>query len=281
MRTRNFLLILACVAIFQNCDTSKKLEDNLVENLLCYSFANCGNAQGTKFIMLGDSWTDILYGVPAIQTLRTHLENDHHYKITGATIGGQQLGTVLASGLHIQAIDQAGADAKYVLLSLGGNDLQAQPGKYVPDMDSELNRRLQVLDSNLQKLMVTGNAHKINKYGGGNLLWIIHGYDYPNPDNITGLSSTSCRSTLVEAGIPDGDIQKFTSENIDRYNEFLSSLTFKYPDLRYIDLRKTLGGPPYSPANMMFDCIHPTSIGFKILTNSYVAKLKIWTGEDK
>lgn len=281
MRSRNFLIILVFILSFQNCDTSKRIEDNLVENLLCYSFANCGNSQGTKFIILGDSWTDLLFGVPAIQTLRTHLENDHNYKITGATIGGQQLGTVLSTGLHIQAIDQAGSDAKYVLLSLGGNDLQANPASYVPNMNEELNRRLQQLDANLQNLMITGNAHKINKFGGGNLLWIIHGYDYPNPDNVGGLSSTSCRPTLVNAGIADSDIQKFTSENIDRYNEFLFSLTFKYPDLRYIDLRKTLGGPPYSPANMMSDCIHPTSIGFKLLTNTYVAKMKIWTGEDK
>jgi hypothetical protein len=274
-------LVLLFFIFFSNCDTSKRIEDNLVENLLCYSFANCGNAHGSKFIMLGDSWTDLLFGVPAIQTLRTHLEMDYNYRIIGATIGGQELNRVLSSGLHIQSIDQAGAEAKYVLLSLGGNDLQARPQNYAADHESELNRRFQELETNLRNLILSGNAHKMNKYGGDPLLWIIHGYDYPNPDNTGGLSSTSCRPTLLAAGIQDADVQRFTSDSINRYNDFLFSLTYKYSDLRYIDLRRTLGGPPYSPANLMVDCIHPSSVGFKMLTDQYVSKMKVWTGDDK
>ncbi|MCC5813773.1 MAG: SGNH/GDSL hydrolase family protein [Leptospira sp.] len=275
-------LILACFIFISNCDTRKSPDQDLTANLLCYSFAQCeGTSPGTKFIMLGDSWTDLLFGTPAIQTLRYHLENEYGYKITGATLGGQRMDTVLSTGLHIQAIDQAGADARYVLLSLGGNDLQGRPSEFVADPIAERERRFAKIESNLRDIIISGNAHKMNKYGGSPLTWIIHGYDYPNPLNENSLSDTSCRSTLLRAGFQDEDIQDFTSGNLDRFNEHLRSITTRLSDLRYIDLRSTLGGPPYSDAGQMFDCIHPTSIGFRLLTDRYVRNLKFWTGEDK
>ncbi|WCL49934.1 SGNH/GDSL hydrolase family protein [Leptospira sp. GIMC2001] len=276
----NFILILSFL-ITINCDTSKKKDDNLVENLLCYSFANCGNSNGTRFGMLGDSWTDLLFGAPAIQTLRYHLENSYDYKITGATLGGQEISRVLSGGLHIQVIDQAGADIKYMLLSLGGNDLQFNPGAYVLDPIGERAKRFAEFESNLKTIVYSGNLHKQNKYGGEPLIWIIHGYDYPNPLNENQLSSTSCRSSLLAAGFADSQIQQFTSGNLDLFNDFLQNLTFEIPGLVYINLRGNLGGPPYSDAGNMFDCIHPTSLGFKTITDKYVLQLKVTTGDEK
>lgn len=265
-----------------NCDSPKTADQDLTANLLCYSFAQCeGTSPGTKFVMLGDSWTDLLYGVPAVQTLRFHLEKEHNYRITGATLGGQEMSRVLTSGLHIQAINEAGADVKYVLLSLGGNDLQYRPAEYVADPEGERNKRFAQIETNLRNIILTGNAHKMNKYGGDSLTWIIHGYDYPNPFNENPLSPTSCRSSLLNAGLAESQIQDFSSGNLDRYNEHLISITTRISDLRYIDLRGTLGGPPYSDSNQMLDCIHPTSLGFKLITNRYVQNLKFYVGEDR
>ena len=281
---RNFKSITILVTFFflvSNCDTSKNKQDNLTDNLLCYSFAQCGAKGGTRFGMLGDSWTDLLYGVPAIQTLRYHLENTYGYKITGATLGGQEMKAVLSAGLHIQMIDQGGSDMKYVLLSLGGNDLQHNPQTYKTDPEAERIRRFAQVESDLKAIVFTGNAHKINKYGGQPLTWIIHGYDYPNPLNENSLSPTSCRSALLAAGFADAQIQQFTSGNLDLYNTFLRNLTYQIPDLRYIDLRGTLGGPPYSAAGNMFDCIHPTSSAFKIITDKYAFQLKAFAGDER
>lgn len=265
-----------------HCDSSKTPDQDLAANLLCNGFAQCeGTSPGTRYVMLGDSWTDLLFGVPAIQTLRYHLENTHGYKLTGATLGGQEMSTALNTGLHIQAIDEAGSDVRYVLLSLGGNDLQFRPAEYVGRIEEERNARFKAIESNLRTMIATGNAHKINKYGGEPLVWFIHGYDYPNPFNENSVSPTSCQSSLNSAGIEDDKIQEFTSGNLDAYNEFLRNLTQSMADLRYIDLRRTLGGPPYSDANQMFDCIHPTSIGFKLLADKYVQNLQLWNGESK
>ncbi|NCN11333.1 MAG: SGNH/GDSL hydrolase family protein [Leptospira sp.] len=276
-----FLILFLTLIFFTNCDTSKKKDDNFTDNLLCYSFASCGSSNGTRFGMLGDSWTDLLFGAPAIQTLRYHLEDSYDYKITGATLGGQEMARVLSGGLHLQVIDQAGADIKYMLVSLGGNDLQFNPSAFVADPAAERAKRFALIESTLKTIVYSGNLHKQNKYGGDPLKWIIHGYDYPNPFNENALSTTSCRSTLLAAGITEDNLQQFTSGNLDLYNDFLQNLTFQIPDLRYINLRGNLGGPPYSAAGNMFDCIHPTSLGFKTLTDKYVLQLKITAGDEK
>lgn len=231
--------------------------------------------------MIGDSWTDLLFGVPAVQTLRYHLETSYGYRITGATLGGQRLSTVLGTGLHFQTIDQAGADLRYVLLSLGGNDLLNNPGPFASDMDGERSRRFQQIANDLNHLVATGNAYKISKYGGKPLIWIVHGYDYPNPDNEGGLSDTLCRSNLRSQGIPDALVEEFASVSLNKYNQRLAEIPLFNPDIRYINLLGTLGGPPYSPRGQMVDCLHPSSIGFKILTDRYVSQMKIWTGEDR
>lgn len=277
----SLIILVLTIFLFSNCDTSKKRDDNFADNLLCYSLGSCGNSNGTRFGMLGDSWTDLLFGAPAIQTLRYHLENSYQYKITGATLGGQEMTRVLSGGLHLQVIDQAGADIKYMLVSLGGNDLQFNPASFVADPVAERARRFALIESTLKTIVYSGNIHKQNKFGGEPLKWIIHGYDYPNPLNENALSSTSCRSSLLAAGVADAQIQQFTSGNLDLYNNFLQNLTFQIPDLRYINLRGNLGGPPYSAAGNMFDCIHPTSLGFKALTDKYVLQLRVTAGDEK
>jgi lysophospholipase L1-like esterase len=262
-----------------NCDTKKNNLSNLDKQFACYSLAICDDKRGVKFGMIGDSWTDLVFGVNAIETLRVQLEKYHNYKIVGSTLGGTTLEGAYGRAAHIQVIDEAGPSLKYILVSLGGNDLQFQPGKYIQNgFDIEKANRLSLIKKTINELIISGNAHKINKWGGDPILWIFHGYDYPNPDNAT--NSTSCRDTLKQANFTDLDIDQNMTKLLDDFNSLLSSLVFEIPSFRYIDLRKTLGSSK-SESQYMFDCIHPNSIGFRLLGDKYSSYIKAYTNNEK
>lgn len=277
-----YIYLLIFLFFLYHCDNKRHGNEELTENLMCHGFALCGGkASGTKFIMLGDSWTDYIFGVPVIQTLRYNLENTYDYRITGATVGGQELDNVLAGSLHIKAIDEAGSDVRYVLISLGGNDLLNNPAAYLKDFEQESNSRLSKIERNLEELILTGDNAKIEKYKGSPMKWIIHGYDHLNPDNENSFSNTGCRKDLVESGFGDEDVEKYIHKNISLFNDRLVSLSNRIQNLYYINLRGTLGGPPSSNKTLMFDCIHPNSAGFRLITDRYVQQLKQISGEDK
>ncbi len=115
------------------------------------------------------------------------------------------------------------------------------------------------------------------------MIWIIHGYDYLNPDNplVTDLFSLRgfCRADLKARGFTDHIIDtEFSFGLMDSYNERLLSISQEHPDIRYIDLRTILGGPPTSGSAFLFDCIHPNEAGFALLSNVYVYQLDNFTG---
>jgi hypothetical protein len=276
------LLFLVTVFLW-NCDSKKsnQIRPELQAQFLCKVAVICKEERGTKFGIIGDSWTDLLFGVPAVETLRVQLEKYYNYKLVGSTLGGQTLATVVNTQLYRQVIDNTGPDIKYVILSLGGNDLLGSPAQYVGRIQDEKNLRLTQIESNLLTMIRIGNAYKVQKYGGAPLLWIIHGYDYANPDVKSIPNSTGCRPTLRSAGITEAEVPIVTTEFLNDYNNFLRNLTTKETQLRYIDLRNTLGGPPVSNAGNMFDCIHPTSGGFSVLAKKYVPILEGFTNYEK
>lgn len=244
----------------------------------CYSLAICTNDRGTKFGMVGDSWTDLVFGVNAIETLRVQLEKYHNYQIKGATLGGTTLSGAYQRGAHIQTIDEAGPSIKYVLVSLGGNDLQFTPSAYVNNFSAEKQSRFLTISGLIKDMITSGNAYKLNKWGGDPLIWIFHGYDYPNPDNANG--STSCRDTLKAAGFTDTQVDVDMKTLLDDYNSLLYNLVFQIENFRYINLRSTLG-TSVSEKQYMFDCIHPNSIGFRLLGNRYVLSLEAYTRNER
>jgi hypothetical protein len=271
-----FILILLFFVV-TNCDTSKKKTDGLDVQIACNLLATCNNQRSVKFGILGDSWTDLVFGTDVIDSLRVQLEKIHGYNLVGSTIGGQQLSKVYEQGLHYYVIDQAGPSIQYMILSLGGNDIQANPANYLNNVENEKQNRFSQIRDNLFNLMRTGNIYKINKYGGGPLTWIIHGYDYTNPDMAT---SFPCRANLVSQGFTSSEVPAFQQNLLDSYNDYIKSLTFQDAQLRYIDLRGTLNGPP-SKAEYMYDCIHPNSIGFRILGEKYVKFLQGYTNNER
>jgi hypothetical protein len=276
-------LILILFLIW-NCDSPKPaLTEEIKISLLCRVAVVCTpDTRGTKFGMIGDSWTDILLGVPVIETLRVQLERYHGYRITGSTLGGQTLNAANSSLLYTRVIDEAGTDIKYMLLSLGGNDLLGSPSGYVGKLEQEKQARFSLLQTNFQQIIQGGNAYKMQKYGGAPLVWIVHGYDYSNPDaKAPEISTTGCRTSYTSVGFTNTEVNNFAPSVLNDFNSFLVNLTRIEPQLRYIDLRGTLGGPPFSNAGNMFDCIHPTSGGFSLLAKKYVAVLQGYTNNEK
>lgn len=278
----NRLFLIIILFFTYHCDSRKGPTNDVLANLACYSFSQCGETRfGTKFGMLGDSWTDLLGGVPLIDSLNTHLRNDHGYRITGANLGGRTLKQVLEQGLHLQVVKDAGADLKFVIISMGGNDLQGNVSTYKPDIQGEKVRRLALMESGLKELVNSMNYEKSSKYGPGNLIYFIHGYDYPNPDNYNSVSTTSCRRTLLAEGFAATEIDSILLDALNSYNSILGNLTTQLPNFNYIDLRGTLGGPPYSNKDYMYDCIHPTSAGFSLLANKLNTGIQTVAGGEK
>lgn len=272
-----FILILLLFWFTANCDSSKGRLQALDVKMACNLVASCNNQRAVKFGIIGDSWTDLVLGTDVIDSLRVQLEKYHGYNLVGSTIGGQQLSTVYKQGIHYQVIEQAGSSVQYMILSLGGNDMQTNPKSYLNNEESEKQKRFLQIKENLFNLIRTGNLYKINRYGGGPLLWIIHGYDYPNPDVATNFP---CRTYLVNEGFNSSSVSDFQKNLLDSYNDYLKSLTFEDSQLRYIDLRGTLNGPP-SKQEYMFDCIHPNSLGFRILGERYVPILQGYTNNER
>lgn len=268
---RNSSAILLIFLSFFGCDSKKDPNTNLAINSLCYIYSVCNGQTRSRVGMVGDSWTDLLFGLPAVETLRIQLQKYHGYDITGATLGGQTLNAALNQALYLQTINEAGPSVTTMLLSLGGNDLQANLQEYVGKVDSTKQARFANIRQNIKTMIITGNEYKISRFGGAPLRWIIHGYDYSNPDKGPAIlgSDEGCVSKFTAAGFPAAGLNDFTGSLLNDYNEFLRSLTREEPNLFYVDLRRTLGGPPISRADFMLDCIHPNDIGFRALGTRY------------
>lgn len=275
------IVLFFLVLILYNCDSSKSKFTNLETQLLCYNLGVCNPNRGVKFGMLGDSWTDLVFGTNVIDNLRVQLEKNHGYSIVGSTLGGQEMQGVFKIGSHYRVIDEAGPNLKYMLISLGGNDIQYNPSEYLNDIEETKRKRFQSVKENLLNMIRTGNTYKVQKWGGANLTWIIHGYDYTNPEKYTYENATSCRITLKKLGFTDEKVDYFSTGVLDEYNEFLKGITYEEIHLRYIDLRGSLRQGQFANPDLMFDCIHPNSPGFQILGERYVKILEGYTNNER
>jgi len=274
-------LIIILVLFFLNCDSPQSKAEHWNHQLLCYSLGSCNDERGTRFGIIGDSWTDLIAGQPLIRTLRVQMEEDYGYRFTGATMGGQRLQNVKNEGIHFQVIENGGPDLKYMIISLGGNDVMNNFSEFIPDINGELGSRLYNLENGIIDLVNSGNSYKKNRWGGEDLVWFFHGYDYLNPDIPTLPNTFMCRLNLNLAGFTDAEVDSFHPVFIDRYNEMLHHAAALHHSIRIIDLRGTIGGPPFSSENLMFDCLHPDTTGFTPLTAAFVAKMQFWTGDEK
>ena len=273
------LLVLTAASA---CDTRKDTLSDPLATFLCVSSATCAHGRNTAFGLLGDSWTDLALGQPLIRDLRDYVEEDYGFRLTAATLAGQKLATVLHTGLHFEVIRRGGPSLRWMIVSLGGNDLVFNATRYTADPAAERARVLAGIERDLLELVRTGNAFRRSEFGGEPIVWFVHGYDFGNPDNVftttAFTSDTGCRARLRISGYSDALIDTELPRNLDAYHDMLVRAAAQEATLRNIDLRRTLGGPPVTPPSLMFDCIHPNTIGFGSLSAVLVRAIDATTG---
>ena len=274
-------VIILFLLLMLNCDSSQSKSEHWNQQLLCYSLGVCNDARGTRFGIIGDSWTDLIAGQPLIRTLRIQLEEDHGYQFTGTTLGGARLSVVNRAGSHFKVIENAGPDLKYMVISLGGNDILTKYSSFLPNVETELNQRLAVLEQEIFDFVESGNSYKKNRWGGGDLIWIFHGYDYINPDIPASPNSAMCRKPLLASGFTNEEIDIFHPQFNNNFNEMLHHAASIHRSIRVIDLRGSIGGPPFSSAAFMYDCIHPNTTGFTTITTRFASQMKVWSGDER
>ncbi|MDF3820965.1 SGNH/GDSL hydrolase family protein [Leptospira sp. 96542] len=269
MLNRKLITCIGLLLVLSHCDTKKRYEDNIANSMFCHSFAICNGQTPARVGIIGDSWTDYALGLEIVETLRTRLENDHGYQFAGATLGGRTLSAAVGQGLQFQVIDEAGADIKTIIISLGGNDLQANIAEFVGNVDAVQASRFAKIRTDLKHMVQTGNAYKLSKFGGQPITWIIHGYDYPNPYMNVVRGNSGCKTLFDQVGLNVPDAAIFARDQLDGLNNTFLSIANEEPTLLYVDLRRTLFGPPSSQAEFMTDCIHPNNLGYKLLADRF------------
>ena len=264
-----FTFIL-CFFFITYCDRKKDNQDLLVDIINCQIVDAC--SPYSRYGMVGDSWTDFVFGYKLAEDLYDQLTKKYGYKITASNLAGLTLRRELEDRMgYIHVIKKAGPEIQYMLLSLGGNDLIFPSENYYTDgFEVTISSRLNAYTQRLKTLILYGDQLKRTLYGGESLKWVIHGYDYPNPE-----LDTSCILSALNAGMNRKDANRLPQQVVDRFNETLKQLATEIPNLYYIDLRTTLGGPPYSKSDWMTDCLHPNTIGFSLIAEVYVHNLKL------
>ena len=265
------LLFLAMLTAMPACDSQKS--DDVVNTIDCYIRSLCFQ-ENTRFGMVGDSWTDFAFGVQAQRDLRDWLADEHGYNMTAVVLAGQTLEADLNRARGFQrVIEQAGPSLKYMLISLGGNDMLDNINAYGnSDPNVVAAVRLDAYEANLRSMIAQGDFLKQQKYGGEPLTWVLHGYDYANPEKVTGCNLTTGGFTATQK---DSLFQSI----LDKFNVRQQAIAASTTNVVHIDLRGTLGGPPTSASALKIDCIHPNDPGFQLIASRYAATLQLITPE--
>ncbi|MCR9145237.1 MAG: SGNH/GDSL hydrolase family protein [bacterium] len=266
------VLLAVALAAMPACDSQKS--DDIPNAIDCYILSLCFQ-ENTRFGMVGDSWTDFGLGIQIQRDLRDWLEVSHGYNMTEVVLAGQTLEADLNRARGFQrVIERAGPELAYMLISLGGNDLLDNINEYgsAADPNTVLDARLNAYEANLRNMIAQGDFLKIQMYGGEPLTWILHGYDYANPEKVSGCNLTTGSFSAAQK-------DTLFQTNLDQYNIRQQAIAASMNNVLHIDLRGTLGGPPTSNPGLKIDCIHPNDPGFEIIASRYAAGLQLITQE--
>lgn len=181
------------------------------------------------------------------------LENYAIYCLSGA---GDLLEDMRKSNEIIPALRDTGA--QILLLSGGGNDLleNGQLANHLESFRSELNAG-DYLKPSFDRLIADaiGNYEAILRTVHGTfpqVSVIVHGYDYPRPNNGRWLGKP-----MQTRGIHDVGLQsRIVVEMMDRFNRALRRMVDTLPHVIYLDVRNTVG------AKRWHDELHPTDEGY-------------------
>lgn len=229
----------------------------------------------------GDSW----FSHPVEWNILFHLSAMGGYAIRRISSSGDELRDMVreAPDHEPEFIRQLRRPVPWELLlfSGGGNDLLGDP---LPDLvrhRSEVSRgwrgliRDAAVDAAVEAirrawLRVIFRTAQIRP----GLPILVHGYDYPFPDNraatlfwgrVTAAGPWLFPILHGEKAITDPDERyKICAELVDRYNHMLRDLAAEHPTFHHLNLRGTLPA-----AHQWDDEIHPKSDGFKQMAQAF------------
>jgi lysophospholipase L1-like esterase len=265
------IVLVATLAGLPACDSQKS--DDVGNAVECYILSLCYQGS-TRFGMVGDSWTDFGFGVQVQRDLHDWLVRSHGYNLTAVVLAGQTLADDLNQARGFQrVIEQAGPRLKYMLLSLGGNDMLDNINEYgIADPAPIIQARLDRYETNLRSMIAQGDFFKQHRYGGEPLTWVLHGYDYANPEKVAFCN-------LTAGGFSEDEKATRLASVLDQFNARQQAIAASLSNAIHIDLRGTLGGPPRSASGLKVDCIHPNDAGFEIIASRYATSLQQHTQE--
>jgi lysophospholipase L1-like esterase len=201
----------------------------------------------------GDSW----FQHPMVKDIVDHLLN--HLNIYCLAGAGDTLSDIFRINEYSEAIERE--SPQIFLISGGGNDIFGDnfqsflnsytPGKNIRRLISDkFYDKLSDID-NLYNTFVSEMGSKYRK-----IKVIVHGYDYIIPGS--AYSGKWVGKYMHKKNITDHkDKRLIIKEMVDRFNDCIESLSTKYSNVVYVNLRKTIH--PYQ----WYDEIHPNNQGFQ------------------
>jgi len=240
-------------------------------------------AQTAGYLLaVGDSWFDY-----PIHDILTRLDDNYGYNIESSAHRGDPIETMVSQvgqldkfARGMDKIVALGATPKAILVSGGGDDIAGKEfGMLINNIDlipvPGWNDQViaGVIDTRIAtayRLMIVSINSLCQKDLGRTFPIIVHGYDYPVPDG---------RGFLGGGGLlpgpwlkPGFDEKLFSDINvttqmmttvIDRFNIMLQNLVQEpgFPNVTYIDLRKTLSNSQNNYKDWWANEIHPNAGG--------------------
>ena len=245
-------------------------------------------------VAMGDSWFDY----PFYDVLKL-LEDNYGYDVESAAHRGDPIESMAYNGGQLDKLARCfekvidrGAMPKAVLVSGGGDDMAGNEfGMLLNSAVSPIsgwNSEIVdgVINNRIAKAYATavGGINSLSmKYAHGKLLPIlVHGYDYPVPDDRGVLGGWG---PLPGPWLKPGFQEKlFTDlptnvgmmhDVIDRFNAMLKAFAVpaNFPNVHFVDLRGTLSVDPDSYKDWWGNELHPTEKGFTAVTDRFAQAL--------
>ncbi|MDP2308899.1 MAG: SGNH/GDSL hydrolase family protein [Pseudomonadota bacterium] len=221
-----------------------------------------GTAFGAEVVVFGDSWAEgAADELEEVLHDRGYSDIDVDPRGVGGTTAEYWAGTAPTALPDAVA---ANPDARWVWLSIGGNDLFAHylagnGANNAADFDTNLRRMLDALFA----------AHPDVKV-------VSFGYDFVNFEQSQECILTAW--TYFGTSITTGQVNQYF---LDQIGGTLAGIAADYPNFTYTDtvwgaLQEAGGvsGAPNvylpSPSSYMSDCIHPTSAGYTLVHEAWV-----------
>ena len=221
-----------------------------------------------RILSEGDSWFQ--HPHPKVLDIIDQLSN--HYAVYCIGAAGDTVRNMFYEGEFLRAMRDE--NPKFFLMSGGGNDILGDSFRnYIIETfdagDPGVKPERFLKENFLRELDSIGNIYRtvFEKLKNSPIQIIVHGYDYVIPLDVKDKGWVG--RYMIEKNISEQrDRRAIINYMMDKFNEKLSSVAAEYPNVHYIDLRKTVRDDQW------FDEIHPTSDGFQDLALKYHALIQ-------